>query len=591
MKGFTKVLVLAAAATLGSAQSNFGFPGNNQGTKGQGGNGSHSGQKQSWDFSKYGSSSLVDVIVQFNQSHSMSDLAAVQSFWDASDRQQAGGDSQSQHNLNAINAFHLKVPSWAISFISAMPNVAYVSPVRPVSRTLDVTDGTVAANIAWSYGWTGSGVGVAVIDSGIYAQDNDFKNAAGTQSRVIYSESFISGLDASDEYGHGTHVAGIVGSAGRDSSGSGFSRSFKGVAPNVNLVNLRVLDANGGGTDANVIAAIQRAIQLKSTYNIRVINLSLGRPVFESYKLDPLCQAVEAAWKAGIVVVTAAGNSGRDNTLGSNGYGTIISPGNDPYAITVGAMNAKGTTYRWDDVIASYSSKGPTLLDHIVKPDLVAPGNNIVSLLAPNSTLATQYPQTLVPNNYYETGLFVTGNSSNYLRLSGTSMATPVVSGAAALLIQQNPNITPDQVKARLMKTAGKNLPLFSTAFDLFTLFSFSSQSDIFTVGAGELDINAALTNTDLVQYPALSPTAYIDPATGHVAISRGGASIWGTTDAIVWGDTLVWGTSLFNGILATTDAIVWGDSVFGTADAIVWGDTLLTAAPPQALSGGDSDQ
>jgi serine protease AprX len=599
MNGFTKVLVLAMAATLASAQSYSGSSGksgtqgnnNQESQNNQGGNGSQGGQKQSWDFSKYGSGSLVDVIVQFKKNRSMGDIMAVQNFWDASDRQEAGNDSQGEHNLTAINAFHLKVPSWAIPFISAMPNVAYISPVRPVSRTLDVTDGTVAANMAWSYGWTGAGVGVAVIDSGIYGQAPDFANTSGTGSRVVYSESFVSGLDASDQYGHGTHVAGIVGSGGENSTGSGFSRTFKGIAPNVNLINLRVLDANGAGTDANVIAAIQRAIQLKSTYNIRVINLSLGRPVFESYKLDPLCQAVEAAWQAGIVVVTAAGNSGRDNSLGTNGYGTIISPGNDPYVITVGAMNTKGTTYRWDDVIASYSSKGPTLIDLIVKPDLVAPGNNIVSVLAPNSTLATQYPQTLVPDNYYETGT-VSGNSGTYLRLSGTSMATPVVAGAAAILIQQNPNITPDQVKARLMKTAGKTLPLYSTATDFWTLMSFSNQSDIFTVGAGELDLNRALTNTDLVDLPALSPTAYIDSATGHVAISRGGPNIWGTTDGIVWGDGLVWGTSvLTGGLTATLDGIVWGDTVFGATDGIVWGDTILTAAPPQALSSGDSDQ
>ena len=148
----------------------------------------------------------------------------------------------------------------------------------------------------------------------------------------------------------------------------------------MNLINLRVLDQNGAGTDSEVIAAIQTAIALKSTYNIRVINLSLGRPVWESYTLDPLCQAVEQAWKSGIVVVVAAGNYGRDNLAGTNGYGTITAPGNDPYVITVGAMKTMGTAARTDDVIASYSSKGPTLFDQVIKPDLVAPGNLIISL-------------------------------------------------------------------------------------------------------------------------------------------------------------------------------------------------------------------
>ena len=140
------------------------------------------------------------------------------------------------------------------------------------------------------------------------------------------------------------------------------------MAPGANLINLRVLDATGTGSDSNVIAAIGTAIQLKSRYNIRVINLSLGRPVSESYTLDPLCQAAEAAWNAGIVVVVAAGNDGRDNSAGTNGYGTITAPGNDPYVITVGAMKTESTYSRTDDLIATYSSKGPTQVDHIVKP-------------------------------------------------------------------------------------------------------------------------------------------------------------------------------------------------------------------------------
>ena len=586
MKGFAKLLVLTAAATLAfgqnlgnSGKSGTGSPGH------QGGNENH---KQSSDFSQFTSGGLVDVIVQFNQSRNSDDWRRLQSFWDPGDKQEAQNEESQghdNHTFNSINAFHLKVPAWAIPIISAMPSVKYVSPVRPVNKMLDVTDATVGATMAWKYGWNGTGVGVAVIDSGITASPE-------FGSRVVYSESFVSGLDASDQYGHGTHVAGIIGANGVDSTGDDFTRTFKGIAPNVNLIDLRVLDANGSGQESNVIAAIQRAIQLKDTYNIRVINLSLGRPVYESYTLDPLCQAVEAAYKAGIVVVAAAGNGGRDNTFGENGYGTILSPGNDPFIITVGAMNAKGTTYRWDDVIASYSSKGPTLVDHIVKPDLVAPGNAIVSVMAsPSATLPTLYPQTLVPNNYYESGA-VSGNSTKYLRLSGTSMATPVVAGTAALLIQQNPSITPDQVKARLMKTANKSLFLFSTALSFLRGTSYSNQADIFTVGAGYLDINAALTNQDLVQTTALSPTAYIDSATGHVVIRRTGSGVWGTLDASVWGDTIVWGSSIFNGVLATDlSSIVWGDTVFGTLDAIVWGDSMLTMAPPAALSDGDSDE
>src|SRR3984957_9797128 len=245
-----------------------------------------------------------------------------------------------------------------IQTVSRDSNVNYISPNRPTKGTLDITTSAVNANIAWGMGYTGTGIGVAVIDSGIYAHD-DLKTANGSGSRIVYSQSFIPGLNASDQFGHGTHVAGIVGSNGKDSTGRSFTRTLQGVAPNVNLINLRVLDANGAGTDAGVIAAIDTAISLKNTYNIRVINLSLGRPVFESYTLDPLCQAAEAAWKAGIIVVAAAGNSGRDNSMGTNGYGTINAPGNDPYVITVGATNAHGTATVNDDTIATYSSKGP----------------------------------------------------------------------------------------------------------------------------------------------------------------------------------------------------------------------------------------
>src|SRR6266446_960172 len=185
-------------------------------------------------------------------------------------------------------------------------------------------------------------------------------------------------------FGHGTHVAGLIGGAGVSSGlANGYQAVYAGTAPNVNLVNLRVLDQYGFGTDSQVIAAIQQAIALQSIYNIRVINMSLGRPVFESYTLDPVDQAVEAAWKAGIVVVVAAGNNGR--YAATNGYATIGAPGNDPAVITVGATLTLGTATRVDDTIASYSSKGPTAIDHIVKPDLVAPGNRLVSLRAAGS--------------------------------------------------------------------------------------------------------------------------------------------------------------------------------------------------------------
>src|SRR5437763_6185563 len=403
----------------------------------------------------------VDVIVQFNQTPTVAHHQKVQD---------KGGVLKTK--LDAIKGAHYSVPVESLQSLADDPDVAYISPNRPLSGTstsaLDYTPESVNAQVAWQqWGLDGTGVGVAVIDSGVTAVGDLYWWIPSNQtygSRVVYSQNFVPGTtDSSDQYGHGTHVAGIIASQGWFSTGSNFTHTFKGIAPNTNVINLRVLDQNGAGTDSSVIAAIQTAISLKSTYNIRVINLSLGRQVYESYTVDPLCQAVEAAWSAGIVVVAAAGNQGRNDSAGTEGYGTIAAPGNDPYAITVGAMKTANTPARVDDTIASYSSKGPTAYDFVVKPDIVAPGNQVVSTLAPNAHLLST-PTDVYLNEYSNSTTTTTKNkkkdstsslttnaiSTSYLRLSGTSMATPAVSRAAALLLQQNPNVTPDKIKARL---------------------------------------------------------------------------------------------------------------------------------------------
>lgn len=310
-----------------------------------------------------------------------------------------------KHKLDLVKGAVYNIPPALLKDLDADPNVVYVSPDRPVHGMLDYANPTVNANLAKQAGFDGTGVGVAVIDSGI--------STSGDLKKLAYSQNFVPGSTSTmDGYGHGTHVAGIVSGSGQNSSCSTCTRSFIGMAPNTNVINLRVLDNNGVGSDSAVISAIQSAIKLKSTYNIRVINLSLGRPVYESYTLDPLCQAVESAWKAGIVVVVAAGNEGRNNSAGTDGYATITSPGNDPYVITVGAMKDMRTFSRTDDLIASYSSKGPTLLDQIAKPDLVAPGNRVISMYSNGATLVSSYPGNLVPLSYYKSN--TTGTSSSY---------------------------------------------------------------------------------------------------------------------------------------------------------------------------------
>ena len=534
------------------------------------------------------SSDQVDVIVQFNQAPTAKHHQKVTS---------KGGNLKQELGLVKSGAYSL--PAGALDDLANDPDVAYISPDRPVMGS-GYSDGFVAVNadVARSYGYTGQGIGVAVIDSGIYGSHPDISG------HVVYSQDFTGEGTTSDKYGHGTHVAGIIGGDGTDSACSNCFRTYKGIAENTKLINLRVLNSLGFGTDSNVIAAIQKAISLKSTYNIRIINLSLGRGIFESYKTDPLTQAVEQAWKAGILVVVASGNYGRDNSHNNNGYATITSPGNDPYVITVGAMRTMDTQTRSDDAIASYSSKGPSLLDHVVKPDLVAPGNLVSSTLAPNSLLYNLYSFTWLPLSAYKNGNSST-TSADYFTLSGTSMAAPMVSGAAALMFEKKPSLTPDQVKARLMKTAFKNLPLYTTATDPVTGITYNEQADIFTVGAGYLDIDAALNNTDSAPSAvgvAMSPTVSYNATTGQVALVNGSSVLWGSS--VMWGTSVVWGTSVIWGTNATGQSVLWGSSVawgsstnsgfsviWGSSTApmsVLWGTSNTWAYASSALVNGD---
>src|SRR5215472_9964233 len=432
---------------------------------------------------------LVDVIIQFKLATKLDDgIGKV-----------IGAGGQHKNRLDVINGGVFQVPANLLPILAEDPHVRYITPDRQTIKLspdvyfLDASD----TNYPQQLGYTGNGIGVAVIDSGVKGSHPDLADNYG-RSRVVYSQSFIPGLDSSDQYGHGTAVAGLVAA-----NGSASGQWMRGIAPKANIINLRVLDANGAGTDSAVISAIQRAIQLKNTYNIRIINLSLGRRVLESYTLDPLCQAVEQAWKAGIVVVIAAGNFGRDNTMNTNGYATIAAPGNDPYVLTVGATNTHATDARSDDTVTSYSSKGPTLLDHVIKPDLVAPGNRVVTPLATGSTLDNSFPGNRVSPSEY-------GSRSctyYYSFMSGTSMAAPIVSGSVALMLEYIPSLTPDQVKSRMMKTATKLYPSYSTAVSS-TGITFNTQYDIFTVGAGYLNTYDAMASNDYSTGSALSPVA-----------------------------------------------------------------------------------
>lgn len=338
---------------------------------------------------------MQQVIIQYG-AHSNDSCTQLLSVADclANDVQQLGG--QVIKRLAGLHALVALLDGNGIAILSKNPNVIYISKDRQVTALSDDAAAAVSAPVAWQSGYTGAGVGVALIDSGIN-EHPDFQDKQHGHSRVVFHQSFIHNKEklTQDEYGHGTHIAGLIAGDGLSSTGQDYSQTFIGIAPGAHIVNLRVLNIDGASTDSEVIAAIEHAISLRHKQNIRVINLSLGRGVFESYKKDPLCKEVEKAWKAGIVVVVAAGNNGRYRP--TDGYGTITSPGNDPYVITVGAMKTMGTPDRSDDLIASYSSKGPTLIDHIVKPDIVAPGNLLISTETPDTLLYNTETNNLVP--------------------------------------------------------------------------------------------------------------------------------------------------------------------------------------------------
>jgi len=519
----------------------------------------------------------VRVIVQYKEIPTAAHYATMQS---------RGGKLHSK--LHMIKGAAFTIPVRALAALEADPEIASVSLDHPMNVADDLTNGATGVGSAWGSGYSGAGVGVAVIDSGINDSHHDLWNSAQTASRVVYHQDFTGTSNTNysggkyDLYGHGTHVAGIIGGNGSLSGGQ-----YEGVAPAVNLIDLRALDLNGAGTDSTVIAAIQEAITLKSTYNIRVINLSLGRGIGVSYAQDPLCQAVESAWKAGIVVVVAAGNYGRLSINGSNGFGTITAPGNDPYVLTVGATKSNGSSAASAQTLASFSSKGPTTYDHIAKPDIVAPGNDVVSLAAPGATLEALFPSELVAGS---------NGQNSYFTLSGTSMATPAVAGSVALMLQQHSTLTPDQVKARLMASAYKMGLTSTSAYVPHLAQNFTSQYDLFSVGSGLMNVQSAVSNTTLAPSTvgaALSPTAVYNPSTGVITLTNGNSSVAGTS--VVWGastifpSSVVWGASEVNGM-----SVVWGSSLPWNTNAlsafsVVWGSSTGTGTSALSVVWGAS--
>ncbi|WP_419892979.1 S8 family peptidase [Oceanobacillus kimchii] len=331
--------------------------------------------------------------------------------------------------LRSINAMKGYLTPDRIQQIKDHEAVDRIFYDRIVTAFLDIaSEQTGAANVQEQLGLTGKGVTIAVIDTGVHAHDD----LTDPTNRIIAFQDFINGeSEPYDDNGHGTHCAGDAAGNGSLSNGK-----YIGPAPEASIIGLKVLDEQGSGRLSTIIEGLEWCVDHKEEHNIRIISLSLGAPAYESFRDDPLSLAAQSAWHQGIVVCAAAGNDGPAAS-------TISTPAIDPFVITVGSTDDKNTLERTDDGIADYSSRGPTI-DKLIKPDVYAPGTNIISLLAPGSVLESQIPEMVI--------------DENYIQLSGTSMATPICAGIIALMLEANPNLSPNDIKSILKATSHPTL-------------------------------------------------------------------------------------------------------------------------------------
>jgi serine protease AprX len=363
------------------------------------------------------------------------------------DVRQSGGNVV--RKLQMANATAAEVPASALHALAEQPGVVRISYDAPLAvQSLDPVSVccaqlqtayplAVGSASQWNARRTlrGTGVGVAVLDSGVRGTHPDFQNAGQVGSRVLQVVNAISGSADSgeDDNGHGTFVAGIVGGRGWGVPGLVPPGSYIGTAPDANIISVKVADKTGMAYMSDVIAGIEWVARNRKANNVRVLNLSLVSNAADSYRTDMLDAAIELAWFQGLVVVVSAGNAGSN--------ARITAPANDPFIIVVGATDDKGTATTADDTVATFSSRGKTV-DMVSKPDLVAPGRHIFSTLSsPTAPLALQFPTRVM-------------GGGNYIGLSGTSAAAPVVSGLVAQLLEARPELSPGQVKWLLTRTA-----------------------------------------------------------------------------------------------------------------------------------------
>jgi len=405
-----------------------------------------------------------------------------------------GGTVTRQFDI--VGGFEAEMPIEAVRALDFADGADWISLNAPMmtsdrpERGMDASHLTtvyppaVGAPRAWRQGVTGDHVTIAVIDSGLNPGADFGGRIAG--SRNFSSESYF----PFDQNGHGTWVAGII--AGRDPRGR-----YLGIAPGADLLSVKVAGRDGSAHAGDVIEALQWVVRNKDRYDVGVINISLNSAIADSYLRDPLAAAVEEAWFQGIVVVVSAGN------LGASPFAVDHAPANDPFVITVGSFDDRGTPARSDDVIADWSSRGVTV-DGYAKPEVTAPGVGIVSVSGGNHTyLARQAPEAVV--------------DGRFLRLSGSSASAAIVSGTVALMLDGDPSLTPDEVKYR---AAAAGTPL--------------AGSPAPAVDAA----GAAFTNLEGAANGGALPNEFIDPETGMIL-----------RDSILW-RSILWRSILWRNIL-----------------------------------------
>jgi serine protease AprX len=456
-----------------------------------------------------------------------------------------------------------------IQAMSLLPQVAAISqdavvrPRRPANSARPVSAGQltslypqeVNAARVWRQGGSGRGVTVAVLDSGV-AADPDLGN------RIVASVSFAGARDPNrpDVGGHGTHIAGTIAGNGTRSVGQ-----FVGIAPRANIADVQVLDSNGNGRISSILRGLEWVLAHQGQFNIRVVNMSFGAIPQGSYKTDPLAAGVEIAAKHGLVVVAAAGNGGPAN-------GTVESPAIDPYVLSVGSTDDQTTLTLADDALAWFSAWG-TPTDSTPKPELVGPGRRVVSIRVPGSTLDKHLPDHVV----------TASNGATYFRLTGTSMATAVVSGAAALLLERQPNLSPDQVKKILVsgvQSFGQAAPPAGAGAGLVDAYAATNSPQLGSANRGLRPANSVAralysglygqplawksltylgTNWAVIEWPTLewTPTAWDNIAWDNIAWDN---IAWddGDWNNIAW-DNIAWDNIAWDNI--AWDNIAWDNS------------------------------